>query len=493
MAAPVRLAVVASFALAALAGCGNGRDASRALALDDCRLPRLATAARCGIVTVPEDRDAAKGGTIGIHVAMLPANTLSPRPDPLVILAGGPGQAASELATFAARLNAIRRTRDIVLVDQRGSGRSSPLRCEAYAEESLGKARLETDPLPRARACAAELAAAGVDASRYTTAAFVADLEDVRAALGAPRWNLWGGSYGTRVALEYLRRHPDRVRTLTLDGVAPPDMKISLDVWTTRERALDALFERCKASPACANALPDGAATLDAIGRELAARGATTAYTDPATGAIERVPATLDTVIGLLQPLLYSPEATALIPALLERARAGDITPLVASSGAITGDLADQLNVALHYSVTCAEDVPRVDAAERERVLAGRRSARLARQALAICDGWPRGSAPPDATSAVHGAVPVLILSGGLDPVTPPANGEAVAKSLTNHRHLVAPGYGHIVSPHACAPRVLAAFVDDAGFANLPSDCVKQLAESRPPALWSGLLGPDAP
>ncbi len=489
----LRLPAVLCLVFATLAGCGSGGDAQRSLALDDCRLPRLAAAARCGTVTVPEDRDKVGGRTIGIHVAVLPANTLSPRPDPLLILAGGPGQAASGLATFAARLNEIRRTRDIVLVDQRGTGRSSPLVCEAYSEAGLKAAMLETDPMPRAKACAEELAKAGVDASRYTTAAFVADLEAVRTALGAPRWNLWGGSYGTRVALDYLRRHPERVRTVTLDGVAPPDMIVSLDVWTTRERALDALFERCRTSPACATTMPDPAATLDAIGRELGPGGREIAFVDPATGEARRMPGSIDGVIGLLQPLLYSPDTAAMIPALLGRARDGDLAPLVATANAFTGELVNQMNIPLHYSVTCAEDVPRADAALRERALAGKRSARLARLALAICDVWPRGGAPADAFTPVTSDVPALILSGGLDPVTPPANGETVARTLANHRHVVAPGYGHIVSPHACAPRLLAAFVADAGFDELPGDCVRQLEASTPPALWIGLLGPGAP
>ncbi|MEO8486141.1 MAG: alpha/beta fold hydrolase [Betaproteobacteria bacterium] len=489
----IRVASCAFPALLALSSCGADRDAARTIALEECRLPHLATAARCGVVTVPEDREKPDGRTIGIHVAVLAANTLTPKPDPLVILAGGPGQAASEIAPFAARLLEIRRTRDVVLVDQRGTGRSSPLLCAAYSEAGLKDAMLETDPMPRAKACAGELAAQGIDASRYTTAAFVEDLESVRVALGAPHWNLWGGSYGTRVALDYLRRHPERTRTVTLDGVAPPDMIITLDVWTSRESALDSLFARCDATPSCGQASPDLAGTLDAIGRTLGTRPREIAITDPATGVSRLVPASIDTVIGLLQPLLYVPETVALIPALLERARDGDLAPLVATASALTGDLDRQMNIPLHYAVTCAEDVPRVGLGLREQSLAGKRSARLARRTLAICDVWPQGHAPIDAFAPVSSDVPVLILSGGLDPVTPPANGEAVARSLTNHRHVIARGYGHIVSPHACAPRLLAAFVAEAGFATLPEDCVKQLESSTPPALWTGLLGPAMP
>ena len=487
---PVAVALVACIVLAA---CGAGPDGDRALALSDCRLPRLAVAARCGHVDVPEDRAKPDGRTISIHVAVLAANTRSPDPDPFVILAGGPGQAASDLAPFAARLAEIRRTRDVVLVDQRGTGRSSPLVCAAYSESGMRAARRETDPVPRARTCVAELARAGIDPGRYTTAAFVADLEDVRRALGAARWNLWGGSYGTRVALEYLRRHPDRVRTLALDGVASPDMMISLDVWVTRERALVALFERCRATPACARTMPDPGAELDAVARNLGRTGGAVTIDDPATGAPFALPATRDLVIGLLQPLLYAPETTALIPAMIARAREGDYAPLVAAAGAFAGSVLQQLNLPLHYSVTCAEDASRAGLGLREHALAGTRSARLARKALGVCDVWPAGAAPVDAHSPVRSDVPALIFSGGMDPVTPPANGEEVAKTLAHARHVVAPGYGHIVSPHACGPRLLASFVEHAGFARLPSDCLAQFETSVPPALWTGVQGPASP
>ena len=147
----------------------------------------------------------------------------------------------------------------------------------------------------------------------------------------------------------------------------------------------------------------------------------------------------------------------------------------------------------LHYSVTCAEDVPRIAADERDRALAGRRSARLAAAVLSVCDGWPRGTPPADHAAPVQSAIATLLLSGGLDPVTPPANAETVARTLANHRHVVAPGYGHIVTFQSCGPRLIAAFVDAGGSASLPNDCVRQLESSVPPPLWTGLLGPDTP
>src|SRR6185369_15626741 len=225
---PPAVSLLAASALVALllclAGCGEDSRPRSAIALADCRLPKLPFAAQCGTLEVPENRDQPGGRKITLSVAVLPANTLYPRRDPLFILAGGPGQAASFLGPFAAALTGVRKDRDIVLVDQRGTGRSSPLKCAAFNPDHSLEAAIEFDPLPKATACAQELAANGVDAAQYTTAAWVADLDAVRAALGYDRINLWGGSYGTRAAQEYLRRYPQRVRSVVLDGVATPAM-----------------------------------------------------------------------------------------------------------------------------------------------------------------------------------------------------------------------------------------------------------------------------
>src|SRR5262245_34442797 len=195
----------AAAALAAIAmglsGCSE-HGPPRGIALQECRLPRLPVAAKCGTLEVPENRARSGGRKIELAIAVLPANTLNPRPDPLFILAGGPGQAASYLGPFAASLVGVRKDRDIVLVDQRGTGRSSPLSCAAFKDdESTPDTALELDPVPKAKACAQELAGRGVDAAQYTTAAWIADLDAVRLALGYATINLWGGSYGTRAAL----------------------------------------------------------------------------------------------------------------------------------------------------------------------------------------------------------------------------------------------------------------------------------------------------
>ncbi|MEP7206778.1 MAG: alpha/beta fold hydrolase [Casimicrobiaceae bacterium] len=473
-----------------LAGCGDTRSpGGRTLQLGECRLPKVALAAQCGELEVPEDRSKPDGRRISIGVAILAANTLGPAPDPLFLLAGGPGQAASYLGPFAAQFAAVRRHRDIVLVDQRGTGRSSPLTCAAFEDTDAADATLEIDPVPRATRCAQELAARGVDTRQYTTAAWVADLDAVRAALGYARINLWGGSYGTRVAQEYLRRHPQHVRTMVLDGVAPPSLKVALDVWPTREAAIDAAFAACGQSPTCGRDHADLKATLERIDEHLGG-GRELTLADPRTGEARTVRIDLDHVIGALQALAYLPEFASLMPHALHEAAAGDFAPLFATAMALTGGLTAELNSALYYSVTCAEDVPRISAAEREAKLTGLRARNLALRGLAVCDVWPHGVALPESAGPVTSEIPVLLLSGGLDPVTPPAYGEEVAKTFGNSRHVVAAGYGHNVSAHACAPRLIAAFIEAGGFATLPRTCIEHLEHSTRPPFWPDRLGP---
>lgn len=475
-----------SCVVCAFAGCAD-RASTRRIALSECRLPKVAQAVQCGTLEVPENRTHGNGRRISIFVVVLPANTLSPAPDPLFLLAGGPGQAASSLGPFAMQLAQVRRTRDIVLVDQRGTGRSSPLACAAFAPDE--HAEFDTDPVPKATLCAKQLAQSGVDASQYTTSAWIEDLDAVRDALGYRRVNLWGGSYGTRVAQEYVRRHGDHVRSVVLDGVAPFSMRISFDVWRTRARALDALFAACRASPACAKAHGDPAVALDKLEASLAS-GKNVSLRDPRTGAMRPMEIDFDAIYAALQPLTYSPEAASLVPELVSLARDGEYGPVFAAAVTVVGDFAEEFTPALFYSVTCAEDVPRITAQERKSGVADPRVRALASRSIEVCDHWPKGSYPSDFTTPVRSDVPVLLLSGGLDPVTPPEYATEVAKGFSNSRQIVASGFGHIVSPHACAPRLVAAFVDTAAFDKLAADCIEFFAQSTRPPLWPDRLAP---
>ena len=479
-------ALVAGLVL--VAACGS-KSPVRQIALTECRVPKLATAAQCGKVEVPEDRGRPAGRTLAIAVAVLPAATLSPQSDPLIMLPGGPGQSSDALAPLAGALRGVRRNRDIVLIDPRGTGKSAPLRCPALAPRDAFDELAEDQTIAAAaQRCIAELRASGeADPAQYTTSAVVADIDAVRIALGYDRINLWGGSYGTRVAQEYLRRYPQHVRSVVLDGAAPPAMRIGFDPWLSREAALDRVIAACAASPACQQAYPDLDATLARIRADLA-HARTITVADPRTGAARAFKPSFDMVIGALQGLIYAPELASLIPPLLARAAAGDYAPMAAAAMLLSDDVAKTVNLALHFAVTCAEDAPRIDAAETERILARLRAPALARRDLAACDGWPRPPVPADFYLPVVSDKPVLILSGGLDPVTPPAGGEEVAKTLSHSRHIVAAGYGHIVSPHACAPRLIEKFIEDPGFATLPSSCIDHFAASARPPLYPSLL-----
>lgn len=488
-----RCLVCVSLIALAVAGCGN-RGGGRNIQLSECRLPKLSSAAQCGTVEVPEDRSQTGGRKIGIAVTVLPANTLSPDADPLFMLAGGPGQTAEALVPVAAALAGVRRTRDIVLIDPRGAGKSSPLKCAALSPRDPFDELIDADlAATAAKRCLAELRERPppdkVDVSRYITPEIVADVDAVRAALGYERINLWGGSYGTRVAQEFVRRYPSRVRSMVLDGVAPPAMRTVLDVWPSREAALTGVLNACRENADCKRAYPDLNATLGEIKTALGA-SRRIRISDPRTGVPHEVALTFDSVLAALHGLMYAPELASLIPPLLARAQAGDFAPLMAAAMPLAGDLEQTMNIALHFAVTCAEDASRVTAADSGSLFATLRAPSLAARNLAVCDGWPRPPLPAEFYAPLTSAVPTLILSGALDPVTPPANGELVAKSLSNSRHVIAAGYGHIVSPHACAPRLIEKFIDAAGFATLHQPCLDYLATSKRPPIFSSLLEP---
>jgi pimeloyl-ACP methyl ester carboxylesterase len=473
----------------ALVACGD-RNAPRRIELTECRLPKLSSAAQCGTIEVPEDRTNPSGRRIAIALAVLPANTLNPKPDPLFMLAGGPGQSSDAVAPLAGMLGGVRRERDIVLVDPRGTGKSAPLQCAALAPRDPFDELIDTDVARAAGRCLAEIKSTdSADIAQYTTPAFVADLDAVRDALGYKRINLWGGSYGTRVAQEYMRRYPQRVRSAVLDGVAPPDLRISLDVWPAREAALAQVFAACAEDAACKRAYPDLNATLAAIRKELA-NAPYVSVPDPRTGALRGVTLTFDMVVAALHTLVYAPDFASLIPPVLARAEGGDFAPLAAASLLVTDNVGRSMNLPLHYAVTCSEDAPRISAADARQALATLRSPALAERNLAACDGWPRPAPPVDFNAPLTSDTPVLILSGGLDPVTPPANAKRIAETLRNSRHVIAAGYGHIVSPHACAPRLIEKFIDEAGFGTLPKSCLDYFATSTRPPLFASLLQP---
>ena len=466
----------------------DGAHAQPALELADCRLDGVSVPARCGSLTVFEDRAAGAGRTLDLEIVVIPAVSDNADPDPLFFLAGGPGQAATDLAGPTLPLFAdVRRSRDLVFVDQRGTGGSGRMHCAFFesdsAEEAVGESlQFDTLPLEELRECLAEVEAVA-DPRLYTTPVAMDDLDDVRAALGYERINVYGGSYGTRAALVYMRRHPDRVRAAVLDGLAPVAMRLPSNMNADAHRALDRLFADCAADPGCREAFPDLPATLTAVLQDLEASPRRLDTTHPRTGEPFALELSSVGFAGGLRNALYNTTLSSLVPWTVARAAAGDFAPFLAQLTPLV-ESGEAINVGMFLSVVCAEDVSRLAAGEAERLAGEGMLGRLTMEVTTgACSVWPAAELPDDYFEPVRSDAPALLLSGDLDPVTPPRWGEAVMDGLTDARHVVAPGAGHGVLPRGCTRDVVAEFIEAGTHAGLDVSCIERLR--RPPFLLS--------
>jgi pimeloyl-ACP methyl ester carboxylesterase len=467
------LRYLALLAAALGVACTSGSEAPRStIAFAPCRLPGVEAAARCGTHEVWEDREARTGRRITLHVAIVPAKLRTHEPDPIVVLAGGPGQGAVSLASQVMPLFArMNDSRDIVFLDQRGTGRSNPLDCQ---DDTQPMQMLFEDALP-ARLVTKCLLQLDADPRQYVTPVAMEDLEEVRAALGYARINLWGGSYGTRAALEYVRRHGDRVRSMVLDGVAPANMKLPLSFVTDGDAALARLIEACEQETGCRTTYPDLRVMILSLRTQLARRPARTTIQDPRTGDRATIQVNENVFLsGLFRPL-YVAELASLLPFGISAAASGDFNPLLAQNLELADDIAENLSIGMHLSVICAEDIPRISRADLDLLSQSFFGRALVDDFVRACGIWPRGKVSDEYYTPVRSQVPALILSGGIDPATPPRHGEQVAATLPNARHFVAPYLGHGVSLHGCAPRLIESFVRKASAAELDGKCLQRI------------------
>jgi pimeloyl-ACP methyl ester carboxylesterase len=447
-----------------------------ALPLHECRLEHplnlTSIAARCGTLSVPEDRERSDGATIDLNVAVVPALNRRSTAAPLFLLAGGPGQSAVQsyvaLAGAFARIN---RNHAIVLLDQRGTGRSNPLSCD-YPEEW----RQPADPLPVLRRATAEcLAKLGQRVRFYTTSIAVRDLEEVRAALGYPQIDLYGGSYGTRVAEAYMRRYPDRTHAAILDGVTYPEQAIGAETPQDGERALDLIVARCKRAPECAVAYPELQQELDALLRQFGPQTVALTIDDPNSGLPMQIEFNHAVLSAALRFLSYSAMQASLLPALIHQAAHGTLRPLASQAIMNARQIGDQLANGMQFSVICAEDEPlfasAMDRAAMSKTYQGTEQVDAVQE---ICKLWPRGPVDSDLHAPLHSDIPTLLLSGEADPVTPPRDAERAAVGLGRHRHLILKGEGHGQLGTGCMPRLTAAFLDTAAPEKLDASCLQQ-------------------
>jgi pimeloyl-ACP methyl ester carboxylesterase len=467
--------LVLTFALAVVS---NLAIAGGGLELKPCRVEGVDRDFRCGTLQVPEDRDAPEGRTIPLNILVAPAGGPGERlPDPLFMFAGGPGLGGTVLADYAVEsFSGVNEKRDIVLVDLRGTGKSNPLNCRIYGTEIPGFFG-DLFPPDAVKACRAELEKKA-DLRLYTTARAVEDTDDVRKALGYGKINLYGTSYGTRVALAYMRRFPDAVRAAILDGVAPTDAKVPLYHATAGQRALDLILAACESDAKCHGAFPDVKREIQDVLARFDKGAVDTAVTDPKTGKAVAVKLDRGSFGEALRNAMYSPKTIALLPSVIHKAFLNDYTFFAQINLRMRTVYQDNLAIGMFLSVACAEDIPLITPEDTATVSAGTflGDYRVAQQVQA-CRFWPRGPLPEGFNEPVRSDAPTLIVSGDMDPVTPPSFGDHVLATLPHGVHAVLKSGSHS-GTDPCLEQLIEEFISAGSAGKLDLSCA---AKGKPP------------
>lgn len=472
--------------LSGLICCGNG--ASAEVAFSNCELTGSQgfgkVVANCAEIERPVNPAQPDGARLALKVAVISSLSPNPKPDAFTVINGGPGGSSIEFYVDQANaFRAILRERDIVVIDQRGTGASNPLDCPEL--EALNTLYDETRFAEATDACLAQLPS---DPRYFTTSIAVQDLEAIREALGYAQLNVYGVSYGTRVAQHYLRRYPGSVRTLIIDGVVPHDLALGPGAAINAQRTLDRLFARCATTPSCHAAYPDLPQSFKRLSSRLREGSVTVQLAHPVSGKIESLDLGYPHLMVTIRMLSYATETVSLIPLIIDQAeRLENYIPIAANALRIITSLSDAIRFGMHNTVICAEDLPfleNVDFAELQATYMGSEQV-LALQT--ICERWPRGPMDADFREPLHSDVPTLILSGEEDPITPPLYGEQVARALPNSLHLIGAGQGHGIFARGCLPDLLAEFVQLGALQPLETGCVAKLAASP---FFVNLMGP---
>ena len=446
-----------------------------ALELEDCRISAGPSfpgiKARCGRFERPLDPEDAGAGTIELRVAVVPALNLQPEPDPVVPLAGGPGQGAVQFySAYAHAFEPVRRNRDILLVDQRGTGESARMDCPIDDDIVEGQFSAE-QTAAYMKEC---LEALPHDPRFFTTSVAVQDLEAVREALGYPALNLYGVSYGTRVAQHFARRYPEVTRTIVLDGVVPPQLALGPEIATESQKAVDAVLERCAADEACAEAFPGVAEQFARVRQRLAANPVSVQLSHPVTGQRDTIDFGRHEFASAIRLLAYSPRSIAMMPLLIAEAADGNFQPLAAQFAMTMISMSETLAIGMHNAVMCTEDAPFYDRANVDRAaLEASYMGAVQFEALqAICSVWPAGPIDDDFKEPLSTDIPVLLLSGSADPITPPRYADMAAAGLKKAWLLTGEHQGHGQIAVGCMPRIVDSFIVTMTIAEGDTDCM---------------------
>jgi pimeloyl-ACP methyl ester carboxylesterase len=453
------------------------------LTVQPCTVQGFDGPARCGTMQVWENRQARSGRRIGIRFVVIPATGTARAPEAVAYFSGGPGQAAaSDAAGVAVELAPVRGTRDLLFMDARGTGGSNPLPCRVSRPGDLQSYLVEFFTPAGVAACAADLRTRA-DVTQYSSAPAADDLEELRAALGYERLDLYGVSYGTRAALVFLRRHPRHVRAVLMHGSVPTDMRYPLTVARDAQLAMDGVFADCARDAGCHAAFPDPAADLRESLRRLDAGPTDAAVVSPRTGEPATVRLSRDRYTEALRAMTYDATTSSLVPAVVHRAAQGDFGP------AAEQELTWRMQVegdsrGVYLSVTCPEDVDFIDTAQAARLAEGTYLGtwRVADQ-KAACAAWPHRALDRSSMAPVQSTVPLLIMNGQWDPATARYHAEEVLRGFPNGRLVVIPSAGHgtggLVGVSPCYESVIAAFIRTADAKAVDASCVARIR--RPP------------
>ena len=447
-----------------------------ALELEECRISAGPSfpgiTARCGILKRLENPDDPESPLLDIRVAVVPALNLQPHPDPIVPLAGGPGQGAVQFySAYAPAFERVRSDRDILLVDQRGTGESARMDCEV--DEDLIDGRFSVAAtVEYMETC---LEALPHDPQFFTTSVAVKDLEAVREALGYPSLNLYGVSYGSRMAQHYARRYPATTRSIVLDGVIPPQLALGPEIAIEAQRAIDNIFARCAADAGCNERFPDLAASFETLKSRLDKKATKVSLAHPVTGRIDTMDFGRDELAGAVRLLAYSPNSIAMLPLLVSEAANGNYQPLAAQFQMTLISMSEALALGMHNAVMCSEDVPFYDdGLVDSAALAASYIGPVQLEALkAICSVWPAGPIDEDFKLPLSTEIPTLLLSGSADPITPPRYADMAARNLKKAWLLTGEHQGHGQIAVGCMPRIIERFVDNAQLETGDADCFR--------------------
>ena len=438
--------------------------------LEPCFVDGIKNAARCATVQLPLNYDDPDGKQIPIFVAVVPSSTASPETDAFIVFSGGPGQASAEQGAFVdLAFDEILGKRDVILIDQRGTGKSYALSCNFDPIEDA-----DIEPKAAAEKCRSQQ---DIDVRHFTLENIIRDTEEIRARLGYDQLNLWGGSYGTKTASLYLKRYPERVRSVVVDGVLPPDTSLFSSAPASAERALNKLIEDCSAQTSCNQAFPDIKAQVNALVEKASNGELRFKGLNPVTGVSVDIEMSIAMTVESIRSVMYNAEGTTILPFAINEASNGNLQPLVAGLFGAEA-LSNGMYLGSTLSLLCGEDVSSIG----DDAAAAAGAGSFARDSYykiwnEYCEGWdyivPSAS---DFYGPAEGDVPMLVLSGDLDPVTPPALGEHWVKGFPNGRHIVVKGTGHNTSYVACMPSLISEFVDNLDAAALDTSCLDHLA-----------------